>query len=373
MDQFDLSRFSLPKITAVVPTYNRSPHTAKEDANPLGWCLESLLAQKGDVLDEIIVMDDASTDFTEEVVEDFQGKSNIDIRYFKNKKNLGSSKNKNRAARESKNNSLIFLDDDCIFSNYFIFGAGFTMDKLPENAAALHMPVYHRKISPGVIDASEIGKLDLAKGVMTGNHGAIPKHYFEDLESHFLDSDMSILNPIEIANLAGIFLTKKDLFEKIGNYPEFLNWKNGYREEAHVSINFKENGYGLYLTPDPKFHSIHLKYGSKGEEKAEELRLMPPKLKRLIDYSSVERDNTGNRVDSEEWFFSRIISTYVTLGIRNREAAKNYLVATEDEFVNKNELAVSGFGKKIEDLGQRKRIFDRAVTEGNKLLEKRVI
>jgi len=42
LDQFDLNNAFgyLPKITAIVPTYNRSPHTPEEESNPLGWCLE---------------------------------------------------------------------------------------------------------------------------------------------------------------------------------------------------------------------------------------------------------------------------------------------------------------------------------------------
>lgn len=366
LDNFDLSSFNLPKVSAIVPTYNRCPHTAKEDANPLGWCLESLLAQKGDVLDEIIIMDDASTDFTEEVVEDFQNKSEIDIKYFQNSKNVGSSINRNKAVRESRNDQIIFLDDDCIFSNYFVFGAGFTLNNLPIDSGAVHLPVYHRSMKPFSVDLKDIGVLDLETGLMTGNYGGFPVSYYENLEKNLLDSRLGIVNPLEITNLGGVFIAKKEAFQEAGGFPEFLVWKNGYREETNLAMGFSDKGYKMFFTPDPKFYSVHLKYGSKGAE--EEINKAEPLLKRLISYSSVQRENTGNRVDPEEWFFDRIISTYVTLGRKNVEAADNYRRATEEEFVKKNKLSISGVGTKINDFFKRKNIFDRAIQEGNKLI-----
>ncbi len=61
LDRFSLD-FDLPNVTAIIPTFNRSPHPLEEDSNPLAWCLESLLTQKSSGLDEIIVIDDNSTD-----------------------------------------------------------------------------------------------------------------------------------------------------------------------------------------------------------------------------------------------------------------------------------------------------------------------
>ena len=369
LDKFDVSIINLPKVSAIVPTYNRAPHTPEEDANPLGWCLESLLAQKGGFLDEIIVMDDASTDYTEEVVKDFQKKSsNVDIRYFKNEKNLGSSKNKNNAVAKSKNDQIIFLDDDCIFSNYFIFGANYTFNSLPKNKGALHMPVYHRRLTPFPVKDKEIGILDFENGVMTGNHGGFPESYSKNLDENFLDENLKVVKPLKISNLAGIFMMSKKLFQEVGGYPEFYTWKNGYREEAYVSVNLIDKGHDLYFTPDPKFYSVHLKYGSKGKD--DEIRNANPTLRRLISYSSFERGNTGNRVDPEEWFFDRIISTYVTLGRKNPSAANKYLKKTEEEFVKNNQLSVSGFGTKINDYSKRKSIFENAIEKGRELIYK---
>ena len=71
LDQFPLEEYDLPSVTVVIPTFNRSPHPIKEDSNPLGWCLESLLAQRAGGLDQIVVVDDASKDHTEKEVAAF--------------------------------------------------------------------------------------------------------------------------------------------------------------------------------------------------------------------------------------------------------------------------------------------------------------
>jgi glycosyltransferase involved in cell wall biosynthesis len=366
LDHFDLSKYSSSKITAIIPTYNRCPNSVEHDSNPLGWCLESLLSQQGGVLEEIIVMDDCSEDYTPEVVKDFQNKSNIEIKYFKNDQHKGSSITKNLAARKSTNEQIIFLDDDCIFSRYFMFGANYTFNHLPADKGALHMPVYHRKLLPEIIDIREIGKIDLENGIMVGNHGGFPSSYLENINEYFLEDNLKILKPFEIVNLAGIFAINKTLFNEIGGFPEFFTWKNGYREEAFVSLELVERGKKSFLTPDPKFYCVHLKYGSRGKEN--EILNAPQKLRRLISESSIERKSTGNRVDPEDWFFSRIISTYVTLGKRDLISAEKYKRKVQKEFVIDNSLSVSGFGYTIDNFSRREEIFKLAIDEGNKLI-----
>ncbi|MCH7850668.1 MAG: glycosyltransferase family 2 protein [Nanoarchaeota archaeon] len=366
LDGRNLDRYCLPKVSAIIPTYNRSPNIPDDDSNPLGWCLESLLSQRGSSLDEIIVVDDSSSDYTREVVEGFSNSSEIDIRYFRNNRNIGSSKSRNKAVWESNNDLVLFLDDDCIFSPYFVFGAVYTLNSLPTDVAVVHMPVYHRKVSPDLSNSDSFGLLDLESGLITENYDHFPLEYFHDLDSNFLDTRLGVLNPIEIKNLGGIFVSKKGPFLEVGGFPDFLTWRNAYREETILALSLTGKGHKLYFTPDPKFHSVHLKYGARGSE--DELRNADGRLRRLISYSNVERENTGNRVDTDEWFFDRIISTYVTLGRHSKNAASRYLRDTEEEFVIENKLSVAGIGGRVQCPDRRREIFDRAIKEGDKLL-----
>jgi glycosyltransferase involved in cell wall biosynthesis len=368
LDRFSLKNYDLSPISVVIPTFNRSPNSPEEDSNPLGWCLESLLAQKGGVLDEIIIVDDGSVDYTKELVKHFSNIAPTNIVYLKNNENKGVSFSMNRGIKRSRNNLLMFVDDDCIFSKYMLFGANYTLNKLGNKAAALQLPVYHRRIFPRPLEMNKIGVLDLEKGVMDGNYDGFPVEYAEDLENRFIDKKLKIIKPFEIKNMGGIILSKKEALEEAGLFPEFFTWRNNYRIESYLSMELSDSGYALFFTPDPKFHCIHLKYGAHSDQ--DNHKEINPTLRRLINQSNITRENTGCRVDPEEWFFSRIISTYVTLGIKSQETAKRYREETRKTFVEENGLRVSGVGTKIKDKNERDRIFKKAVREGDKLMGK---
>ncbi len=366
LDKFSLDDLNLPKVSVILPTFNRCPHSIEDDANPLGWCLESLLAQRAGGLDEIIIIDDCSLDYTSEVVKAFSDNSSIPIVHLKNSKNKGSSVSRNRGIEKSKNDLIMFLDDDCVFSRYMIFGANYIMNQLDDNIVALHLPIYHRKTIPFPIDMEKIGKLDLKTGAMDGNFGGFPIQYAENLKDSFLNLELKITKPFEIKNLGGVFLAKKHALQEIGGFPEDFSWRNNYREETEVSLRLADSGYKIFFTPDPKFHSIHLKYGAHGSEDL--VRDLDRRIGRLITQSNVSLYNTGNRVDPEEWFFDRIISTYVILGRRDMGAANKYLEKTHQMFVVDNKVKVTGVKTRIEDYEKREVIFKKAVEEGNKLI-----
>ena len=58
---------------------------------------------------ELIIVDDCSTDNTDEIVNSFKDER---IRYFKNTKNSGAAVTRNRALREAKGEWISFLDSD---------------------------------------------------------------------------------------------------------------------------------------------------------------------------------------------------------------------------------------------------------------------
>ena len=90
-------------ISIVILTYNRSAY--------LGQAIESALNQTYPA-DEILIIDDGSTDDTERVVERFEAAR---IRYIKKPKNEGSiAKSRNLAIREVQGDYILWLDDDDI-------------------------------------------------------------------------------------------------------------------------------------------------------------------------------------------------------------------------------------------------------------------
>lgn len=87
-------------VSVIMPSYNTGKFIAES--------INSVLSQTYNNL-ELIIVDDCSTDNTDEVVKSFDDKR---IRYFKNEKNSGAAVSRNRALREAKGKWIAFLDSD---------------------------------------------------------------------------------------------------------------------------------------------------------------------------------------------------------------------------------------------------------------------
>ena len=95
------------RISIITPTHNRSDY--------IDEMLQSLMAQKFEkIFMEHIVVDNASTDRTKEVVESYQGRNpNIHLKYFL-ENTLGCNYARNTGIKESSGDCLIFFDDDVV-------------------------------------------------------------------------------------------------------------------------------------------------------------------------------------------------------------------------------------------------------------------
>lgn len=88
-------------ISVIMPSYNTASYIAET--------VQSVLAQTYQNW-ELIIVDDCSTDDTDEVIKPFLADGRI--RYFKNEKNSGAAVSRNRALREAKGKWIAFLDSD---------------------------------------------------------------------------------------------------------------------------------------------------------------------------------------------------------------------------------------------------------------------
>jgi glycosyltransferase involved in cell wall biosynthesis len=93
----------MPSISTIIPTYNR--------ANFIGEALESALQQTRPA-DEIIVVDDGSTDDTEKIVAQYAGK----VRYIR-QENAGPSAARNRGFQAAAGDCIALLDSDDLWVN----------------------------------------------------------------------------------------------------------------------------------------------------------------------------------------------------------------------------------------------------------------
>jgi glycosyltransferase involved in cell wall biosynthesis len=79
-------------------------------------CLNSLLNQTFKNF-EIIIVDDASTDSSSNIINEFHDKR---IKYFKNKRNKGIAKSRNTAIKRSSGKYIFCTDGDCTVNNTWI-------------------------------------------------------------------------------------------------------------------------------------------------------------------------------------------------------------------------------------------------------------
>ena len=89
-----------PLVSVIMPVYNGEKY--------IGKAIESVLAQK--VPTELLVIDDCSSDKTELTVMKYMDSGNI--RYIRNKENMGAARSRNWGVKASKGKYIAFLDAD---------------------------------------------------------------------------------------------------------------------------------------------------------------------------------------------------------------------------------------------------------------------
>lgn len=91
-------------VSVVMPVYNGEKY--------LNQAIESVLLQRKEISSiELLIVDDASTDSTPEIIKKYQ-KENPEIRYLRNKTNMGAARSRNYGVEEAKGRWIAFLDAD---------------------------------------------------------------------------------------------------------------------------------------------------------------------------------------------------------------------------------------------------------------------
>jgi len=94
-----------PKVSVITITFNRE--------NYIRQAIDSVLSQTFKDL-ELIIIDDASTDNTQKVIEEYM-KKDMRIKYYRNEKNLGIAKTRNKGLALATSEYIAPLDSDDIW------------------------------------------------------------------------------------------------------------------------------------------------------------------------------------------------------------------------------------------------------------------
>jgi len=93
-----------PVVSIIIPAHNEEKW--------IGACLESVLKVDNYPHKEVIVVDDASTDSTTEVIKRFP------VSLVKTEKPIGPSSARNIGVREAKGEIIVFIDAHCIIRDH---------------------------------------------------------------------------------------------------------------------------------------------------------------------------------------------------------------------------------------------------------------
>lgn len=185
----------MSSVSVVIPTYN--------DADVLTRAIGSALAQTSSV-DEIIIVDDASTDDPRTVVEQFDDDR---IRYIKHTRNKGGSAARNTGIKSATGDYIAFLDADDEWRPRKIERQLAELQSRSDDWVAVHCG---RKRNMGLAD--KIGyRLSQVIGIRKGD---LRKEGGEELIKDVLLTNLS--------TGASTLLVRSDIVEDIGGFdPEF--------------------------------------------------------------------------------------------------------------------------------------------------------
>ena len=243
----DLLNTIRPLVSAIIPTYNHGQY--------LGRALDSILAQAGigeqfDV--EIIVVDDASTDATGEVIRRYP-----QIRYLRQPTRRGVSAAKNAGLRASTGDYVSFLDADDTW--------------LPEKLR-LQLPPLLRSPEVGVVYSQGIRRGAGEERVYPEASRAPSGQVFEKmLEFHF-------------AVHGGCLLIRRGAFDRTGYFDESLATAEdldlAFRLAFHCQFHFEPNPVMVYnISP----HGLWLTSAATGSAARDHARVIEKALRMLPD------------------------------------------------------------------------------------------
>lgn len=116
-----MRNYGPPQISFIVPCYNYARY--------LPNCLNSIFSQEGDFDFEVIVIDDASTDNTPEIISSY---TDPRIRVISHQVNLGHARTINEGLREARGEFIARIDPDDRYRPYFLSAVMEKFHSLPE-------------------------------------------------------------------------------------------------------------------------------------------------------------------------------------------------------------------------------------------------
>lgn len=260
-------------VSVVIPSYNRA-YLLKET-------IPSYI-QKG--VSEIILVDDCSSDNTQEVVYEMQ-KQYPQIRYFRNERNLRQTGAKNRGVKEVLQPYIYFGDDDSVLLPGTI---PYLLEKMKELDADVvsAIPIY----SDCDADMDDLPSLVCRKAPMI--HDIKEYIDFEHLERACFFFRMA--HPIRVPFTNACVLMKREWVDKAVFDTGYGG--NAYREETDYFLQLAEQGAKIYFAASEHAAQINLPFSRIGRTRT---------LSSMWRHGKYDLVNTMRLIEKHHWFFKK--------------------------------------------------------------------
>lgn len=363
---------ALGPATAVVATYNRcpfDPNGPQGGDNPLSWALDSLRAQAGRALAEIVVVDDGSSDHTAAVLARYKSlPAPVSVRVVRLKGHRGAAAARMAGAGAARCRWLMYADDDCVMPPLWAAGASATLAAVrrrDKRAAALMLPVYYRDLSPAkTASADTVGRLDVEHARFSTRFDCWPTSH---LPPRRLVGAGGLLEPLRVELVGGLLLLDGRALVDVGGWADQSAWATSYADQMTLSADLTGAGYALYFTPDPRLGSPHLKFGAHGRYPPGEYSRPVPGSGRLlgdlVDICSVPRTDTGCRTGPELFFEEETGALFAFFASRSVPGALAWATRTYAEFVQQG-FVHSKMVDTVPNPAERRALWRRGLARG---------
>ena len=212
-----LRAVAAPRASIIVPVYNHFHHTRT--------CLQALAACSDATPFEVIVVDDGSSDETQERLQSLEG-----LRYVRNRQNLGFIGACNAGAAQARSEFLIFLNNDTAAQPGWIDALLRTFDEHDRVGLAGAKLVYPD------------GRLQEAGGIVFSDASGWNYGRFDDPA----DPRYNYVREVDYCSGAAIAI-RKDLFDGFGGFDP--HYTPAYYEDTDLAMKVRTAGLRVLYQP----------------------------------------------------------------------------------------------------------------------------
>jgi GT2 family glycosyltransferase/2-polyprenyl-3-methyl-5-hydroxy-6-metoxy-1,4-benzoquinol methylase/spore maturation protein CgeB/Tfp pilus assembly protein PilF len=204
-------------VDVVIPLYNKAAYTRA--------CLEGLEATRGDVSYNLVLVDNASTDETPQLLSEWIDRADV----VRSSENLGFARGNNLGASRGSAPYVLFLNNDTVPDEGWLDALVAEI----EQDVAIGI-VGAKLVYPGKRDVQHAG-LEIVNGT--------PDHVFR----HAKENDSHVIEPRDLDMVTGACLMiRRDLFEALGGFDEV--YVNGV-EDVDLCLRARDRGYRVRYCP----------------------------------------------------------------------------------------------------------------------------